>query len=90
MDVSLTADLEQFISQKVQSGRYQTAGEVIREGLRLLKERDELHQNQLEEMRREIAIGMEQADQGNVAPLNAQETLARLRKKRQAEAQGRT
>ncbi|HLN31429.1 MAG TPA: type II toxin-antitoxin system ParD family antitoxin [Gemmataceae bacterium] len=84
MNVSLTPELEQFVNQKVESGKYQTASEVIRDGLRLLVEREELHQTKLDELRREIAIGIEQADQGKVAPLNAKETLARLRKKRQS------
>ena len=88
MNVSLTPELEQFVNQKVESGKYQTASEVIRDGLRLLLEREELHQKKLEELRREIAIGIEEADQGKVAPLIAKETLARVRKKRQARKDG--
>jgi antitoxin ParD1/3/4 len=84
MNVSLTPELEQFINQKVESGKYQTASEVIREGLRLLLEREELHRNKLQDLRREIAIGIEQADKGMVAPLDAKQTLARVRNKRPA------
>jgi antitoxin ParD1/3/4 len=40
MNVSLTPELERLISDKVDSGLYQTASEVVREALRLLKERD--------------------------------------------------
>jgi len=36
MNVSLTPELEKLVESKVQSGRYQSASEVIREGLRLL------------------------------------------------------
>ena len=43
MNVSLTPELEQYVNGKVQSGMYHSASEVIREGLRLLKEREELH-----------------------------------------------
>jgi antitoxin ParD1/3/4 len=82
MNVSLTPELERFVNQKVESGRYQTASEVVREGLRLLLEREELHQKKLDELRRDIAIGMEQAEQGKVAPLDAKQTLARVRKER--------
>lgn len=88
MNVSLTPELEEFVNQKVESGKYQTASEVIRDGLRLLLEREELHQKKLNELRRDIAIGIEQADQGNVAPLSAKETLARVRKKRQSRKDG--
>jgi len=40
MNVSLTPELEKLINEKVDSGLYQTASEVVREALRLLKERD--------------------------------------------------
>ena len=88
MNVSLTPELEQFVNQRVESGKYQTASEVIRDGLRLLLEREEIHQKKLGELHREIAIGIEQADQGNVAPLNAKETLARVKEKRRSRKDG--
>lgn len=47
------------MNQKVKSGMYQTASEVVREGLRLLKERD-----QLEKLRREIRLGFEAIERG--------------------------
>ena len=40
MNVSLTPELEAFVDGKVGSGLYNNASEVIREGLRLLKEHD--------------------------------------------------
>ena len=40
MNVSLTPELERPVNEKVESGLYQTASEVVREALRLLKERD--------------------------------------------------
>lgn len=42
MEVPLTPELEKFVSEKVTSGLYDSATMVIEEGLRLLKERDEL------------------------------------------------
>ncbi|HEY7054975.1 MAG TPA: type II toxin-antitoxin system ParD family antitoxin [Vicinamibacterales bacterium] len=41
MNVSLTPELEKFVTDKVRSGLYQTASEVVREALRLLKVRDD-------------------------------------------------
>jgi putative addiction module CopG family antidote len=38
MNVSLTPELEQFVMKKVETGMYQTASEVVRESLRLLRE----------------------------------------------------
>ena len=41
MNVSLTPELEDTVNDKVRSGLYQTASEVVREALRLLKQRDD-------------------------------------------------
>jgi putative addiction module CopG family antidote len=41
MNVSLTPELEELVNGKVRSGLYQTASEVVREALRLLKQRDD-------------------------------------------------
>jgi antitoxin ParD1/3/4 len=41
MNVSLTPELEALVNEKVRSGLYGTASEVVREALRLLKQRDD-------------------------------------------------
>ena len=64
MNVSLTPELEQYVNGKVQSGLYHSASEVVREGLRLLKEKDEVHQKKLQELRRDIQVGIDQAERG--------------------------
>ena len=64
MNVSLTPELEELVNRKVASGMYHTASEVVRDGLRLLQERDELREHRLEALRREIAIGLEQLAKG--------------------------
>lgn len=66
MNVSLTPELQRFVADKVQTGLYHTASEVVREGLRLLQERDELRRTRLEELRKQIAVGVEQADRGEL------------------------
>jgi antitoxin ParD1/3/4 len=78
MNVSLTEEFERYINQKVESGLYHSASEVVRDGLRLMKERDELHQSRLAELRKEIAIGIEQADRGQVRPFD-EATMARVK-----------
>ena len=54
MNVSLSPELEQLIEAKVKSGMYNSASEVIRAGLRLLQEQDELRQIRLHELKREV------------------------------------
>jgi len=68
MNVSLTPELEELISQKVQSGRYTSASEVIREALRLLEEQDQLRQKRLAEVGRKIDRGLAQLDRGEGIP----------------------
>ena len=46
MEVPLTPELEKFVTQKVSCGLYGSAVEMIQEGLRILKERDELGHSQ--------------------------------------------
>jgi antitoxin ParD1/3/4 len=59
MNVSLTKELEKLVNDRVKSGMYQTASEVVREGLRLLKERDNL-----ESLRRDVRAGFAAIDRG--------------------------
>ena len=60
MNISMTPELERLVADKVKSGMYQTSSEVIREGLRLLRERDE----RLQSLRRDIRAGFEAVERG--------------------------
>ena len=75
MNVSLTSELEKLVKRRVRSGFYQTASEVVREALRLLQERDRLRDMRLESLRKEIAVGIRQADRGEVAMLDIDDIL---------------
>lgn len=79
MNVSLTPELEAFVAKKVESGLYGSQSEVVREGLRLLMERDRMTEARLDELRSEIAKGLEQARRGELIP--GEEVFARLRRK---------
>jgi antitoxin ParD1/3/4 len=60
VNVSLTPELESLVDAKVKTGMYQTASEVIREGLRLLKERDERHA----QLRADVRAGFAEIERG--------------------------
>ena len=68
MNVSLTPELEKLVTSKVESGRYQSASEVIREGLRLLEDQDRLREMHLSEVRKKIQVGLDQLDRGEGIP----------------------
>ena len=57
MNVSLTPKLEDFVKAKVKTGDYNNASEVIREAVRLLKERDAGRKIELAALRRSIRDG---------------------------------
>lgn len=62
MNVSLTPELEKFVGDKVESGLYNNASEVVRESLRLLKEHDDIRVK----WREQIERGWLQAQAGNL------------------------
>jgi antitoxin ParD1/3/4 len=64
VNVSLTTELDEWVVNKVKSGMYKTSSEVVREGLRLLIQRDIQKQAMLEELKTELMIGCKQLDFG--------------------------
>ena len=81
MTISLPPEIEELVNAQIQSGQYQSAGEVIREGLRLLQEKDMLRQIKLEQLRKDITLGIESADRGELAPLDVEAIIAEGRKR---------
>ena len=87
MNVSLTAELEKFVNSKVQSGRYNSASEVVREAPRFLEEHEQARAAQLSEFNKELGRRLAALDRGeHVDPGEARAGLQRkseaLRKKR--------
>jgi antitoxin ParD1/3/4 len=64
VNVSLTPELERIIGEKVASGLYKSASEVIREALRLLAERDELRELRKDRLRLLLDKGLAELDAG--------------------------
>ncbi len=88
MNVSLTPELDKFVAAKVESGRYSSASEVVREALRLLEERDRTRTAQLAALNRELGARLGSLDRGEfVQPTVARDRLrqkSRERRKRVA------
>ena len=79
MNVNLGSVFDNFIAELLKTGHYQSQSEVVREGLRLLKEREELKRLQLAELRKQIAIGSRQADRGEFVA--GPEAFAKIRRR---------
>lgn len=84
MNVSLTPELEKFIAGKVESGLYNNASEVVREGLRLLKEHDEVRLK----WREQIERGWLQAQSGEL--VDGQKAMAAIKGRLTSRAKKRT
>ena len=81
MNVSLTPELEHFVSTKVGSGRYNSASEVVREALRLLEEHDQARASQIAEFNRELGRRLASLDRGE--KVDPAESRAKLQRKSQ-------
>jgi len=79
MNISLTPELERFIQDKVSSGMYTSASEVVRESLRLLHTHDDLQTQRINQLNQAIDVGLQQLNKGQKIP--AHETFDRMKKK---------
>jgi antitoxin ParD1/3/4 len=59
MNISLTPHLEDMIREKIASGSYNSASEVVREALRLLEQEDQLRSLKLHKLRQDVREGLE-------------------------------
>ncbi len=65
MHISLTTELEVIVRQKVASGYYNNASEVIRDALRFWENNEKLVEYmKLEALQKHLAIGASQVEQG--------------------------
>ena len=79
MNITFKSEEEQLIQEKLKSGKYATAYEVIVEALRLLEERDKQYEKWVEETREKVAVGIAQLDRGE--GIDGEVVIARLREK---------
>ncbi len=75
MNISLTPTLEQFVRDKATTGDYNNASEVVREAIRLLKEKDEQRLLKLERLRKAIRVGDDAMTRGDYTVINSPEEL---------------
>lgn len=72
MNISLTPEMDNWIAEKIKSGMYKSSSELVREGIRLLKLREEQRAGMLEDLRNELLIGIKQLDSGRSSTFDQQ------------------
>jgi len=72
---------ETFVRSLVESGRWASASEVIRDALRLMEDHEQLRQVRLDALRAEIQKGL---DSGDAGPLDVEEIIAEAKRRKQA------
>jgi antitoxin ParD1/3/4 len=81
-NVNLTKHFDQFIEEGVSSGRFGNASEMVREGLRLLEQRDREDRARVEWLRGEVQKGIDASDRGeSIGFASSEERRAYLRER---------
>ena len=76
MNITLAPDSEQYLREQLASGKFPSADAALSEALRKMREFDRM----MDELRRDIAVGIEQADHGLATEFN-ESTLNRVKAK---------
>jgi antitoxin ParD1/3/4 len=77
--VALGTHFEDFVKMQLSSGRYNNVSEVVRDGLRLLEDQEDLRLARLESLRTALQQGL---NSGPATPLNMDEVKAEGRRLR--------
>jgi antitoxin ParD1/3/4 len=78
MSMRIPEDLRPFVQSELERGRYGSLEELVAEGLRALRDREEFIDAHREELRAQIAIGVAQAERGEL--VDGEEAMERIRR----------
>ncbi len=81
MNVLLKPELEKFVAEKVKTGQYADASDIVNEALEVLKEQEEFTPEHEAYLRREVRRGIEQLDAGQCAVFDAKKIIAEERQR---------
>lgn len=74
-NVNLTEHFDRFIETGITSGRFSNASEVVREGLRLLEQREQEDKAKIEWLRSAAKVGFDDIERGDYVTLNSEEEI---------------
>lgn len=92
MRISIRPDLAQFVDEKVRTGHYADADAVVNDAVEMLKEQEAaeaMSQEEIEELRREVDIGLQEIERGEIVEFTGEdikrEGRAALERRRKAQ-----
>ena len=78
MNISLTGALASFIESEVESGRYASASELVRESLRMLEHEKEVEAEKRAILKAAVQAGLDDAAAGRFSDLTIAEIAAQV------------
>jgi antitoxin ParD1/3/4 len=88
VQVSLDPSLEEFVQEKVRAGQFADATELVNDAVRLMRELEQEESEEIERLRAELRIGIDQLDRGEGTPWDPEEIKAEGRRRLQQRQQG--
>lgn len=85
-NVNLQDHQANFIRDRIATGRFQNASEVVRAGLRLLEQQEAENELKLQALREAVDIGFKAIDEGDYIEINSREELSAVMDSLSAEA----
>ena len=73
MNVTLSPELQKFVAQKIEAGEYTSASQMVREALEAMRTKESLSDRDIDELRRDIAVGLAQLDRGETVEFSAKD-----------------
>ncbi|OLP16964.1 CopG family transcriptional regulator [Leptolyngbya sp. 'hensonii'] len=87
MSLPLPPDLQQFADRQIASGKYTSLDEMMLAGLRVLAEQEQIYQGRFEELRRDVLLGVLEAEQGELLDATSEiEAIRQRLRQRHSEA----
>ena len=82
MTLNLRPEIEHILKEKVKAGHYDSLEEAANGMILIAHGQEALVEEDIEELRREVALGIEQADRGQFSQFTAEEIIAQDKARR--------
>lgn len=89
MEIRLSPELLRFAVEKVASGEFESVSDVVSGALALMRQEEEAPRWAIEELRKEIQVGLDELDRGETAEFTAEDIKAEGRRILEAERAAR-